>query len=597
MIHRLVTLTLLQAVVATAFAVRAAGGWNYATQGDGTQIEVKLCGDEWLHYFVTRDGVPLLMGDEGDLCYAYAYGFGMKSSGIVAHERSLRTEDEWQHVSSLKAVQSVESLAAAARSEAAVLRRASLQPTHLVGDYRGLVVLADFPDQSFRSATPKADYEAMLNEEGYAGDERAVGSVHDYFIAQSHGLFSLSFDVVGPVTVSKNHDEYPEGYQVRDTFMPEVLKAIASDVDFSRYDWDGDGEVDQVMVIYAGYGANESFANNDSTYNTEGCIWPMEWELGRKLTFGGTKVGTFAVCNELSLFTDSYSGIGTICHEFSHCLGLPDLYDTNTEDDQSVTEDGGIMDSWEIMDGGNYNDGGWCPPNYSAFERAYCGWLTPTLLSADTVVSGMPSLSVGDVAYKVVNETPYVNVDEYYLLENRQQTGWDRSVPGHGLLVWHIDYHASFWRYNHPNADVSHLRCAAICADNDLLCHYEGRRRYLSGATYPYTDKQGKVNNQLTDTSTPAAKVFNFNLVGQLFMGKPIKDIAEASDGTVSFSFFSSNATGIAPVAADGQSAAVGVWSVGGTAVQREVGTGRSSSGKSIYIIKGKDGATKKIFR
>jgi len=525
------------AVVETAQGMRAAGGWQVATQSDGSQIEVMLCGDEWLHFFVTRDGVPLLEDEDGDLCYADAYGFGMKSSGIVAHELGERTDSELRYVGSLK---SVESIAANARAEGSGLRRAVLQPTHHVGHYEGLVVLAQFPDQPFHSPTVQSDYKALLNAEGYDGDSRAVGSVRDYFLAQSHGLFSLTFDVLGPVTVSKNHDQYNTNELVRSSFMPEVLDAISDEADLSYYDWDGDGEVEQVLVIFAGYGANEYNVGNESTLKAKDCIWPIEWELNPVLPIGGRKVNTFACVNELTVQGDGYSGIGTICHEFSHCMGLPDMYDTF---DLPPGSDGGIMDTWDIMDGGGFVDGGWCPSNYSAYQRAYCGWLTPTELTADTIVADMPSLSESDVAYKVVNKAGKKGIDEYYLLENRQQKGWDRGQPGHGLLVWHVDYSASVWRNNRVNADLTHLRCVAIPADDDLLCHYEGRRRYLNGAPYPYTNSDGVVNDELTDTSVPAATLFNANAEGSLFMGKPIKNIAEASDGTVSFRFFASNAS------------------------------------------------------
>ena len=578
-----------------AYAVRAKGGYQLVTQSDGTQIEVMLCGDEWFNFFVTRDHVPLVLEDNGDFCYADAFGFGMKSSGVLAHEADRRTHSEQMHVSSMAAVASVEPYAAAAR-KAANARRVVLQPTNLRGKYRGLVILVNFKDQDFISPTPKEYFQALLNEEGFHDSSRAVGSVHDYFLAQSHGLFDVTFDVIGPVTVSDSCHQYKTSARVRDAFMPEVIKAIVDSVNFADYDWDGNGEVDNVVAVYAGYGRNEYNSSNEKTAKAKDSIWPMEWELSTTLKYDNMNISTFAVSNELSVATDEVAGIGTLCHEFSHCLGLADLYDTV---DIPSNSDGGLMDSWELMDGGNYNEAGWCPPNYSAFERIYCGWVEPTVLTADTTVTDMPALADADVAYKVVNKTQYVNIDEYYLLENRQQKGWDQSVPSHGLVIWHIDFNAAVWRNNRPNADVNHLRCMAFAADNDPLAHYEKRRKKMTGIPYPYIDKEGKVNNQLTDTSTPAATVFTGPEITGNKMGKPIMNITESEDGLISFQFYSSNPAGISTVATDKPQTAA-AYTLGGqraSTSQLNPAAGARVSQRGMIIVKGTDGKTKKVIR
>ena len=523
-----------------AYAVRAEGSWHTVTQSDGTEIEVRLCGDEWLHCFVTRDGVPLLEDElTGDFCYADVFGFGMKSSGIIAHEAARRTSTEQMHVRTLADVDAVQPYIAARRQQAP--RRAMLQPTHHVGEYRGLLILATFPDQSFHSETPVDDYLSILNVPGYRANELSMGSVHDYFRAQSHGLFNLTFDVFGPYEVKDGCHEYGSQSKVRTEMMKELLDSLRKeDVDMAPYDWDDDGEVDQVIVIYAGYGSNEYYSNNEKTNKAKGCIWPFEWDLGTAVTVGNRKIYTFAIINELTVYNDSYSGIGTICHEFSHCLGLPDMYDTHFSTAQSST--GGIMDTWELMDGGNYSNRGWCPPNYSAFERAYCGWIEPEVLTADTVISAMTALSdTSTEAYKIINECNGKSVDEYYLLENRQKNGWDLCVPGHGLLVWHIDYSANVWMNNRVNDDINHLRCIAVCADNQPMKFYTGMKK-MTNSAYPFfIDSVAVMNNALTDTTIPAAAVFNTNIQGNNLMGKPIKGITEYSNGTISFRFYNSN--------------------------------------------------------
>lgn len=584
---KLFALFLMVTALQGAYAVRAHGGWHTVRQSDGTTIEVKQCGDEWLHYFVTRDMAPLMLADNGDFCYADAYGFGMKSSGIVAHEQSRRSADEWRHVRSLADIEAVEPYAAAGRQQAAI-RRATLQPTRHIGKYRGLVVLASFKDFDFHSpATVVSDYQAILNEEGYTNNY-AIGSLRDYFLSQSHGLFDLTFDIVGPIQVSGGCKEYSTNSLVRTKFAPEVLKQLPTDIDYSQYDWDNDGLIDQVLIIFAGYGANEYFANREEqTGKAKDCIWPLEWEISDKIVRSGKTFRTFSATNELNVRDDQYSGIGTFAHEFSHCLGLPDMYDTHY--DQAKTATGGLMDAWELMDGGNYNNHGWVPPNYSAFERAYCGWIEPTVLVNDTTVAGMPALdSENNVAYKIVNTCSNKNFDEYYILENRQKVGWDKYVPGHGLLVWHIDFNLSIWRNNIVNDDLNHLRCMAICADNRPLKYWTDIEA-MKNITFPYTDSDGIVHNELTDTSAPASEVFNVNVNDTKFMGKPIRQITEA-DGLIGFRFFSSNATPVKaipmPAASSQQPAA---YSLGG----QRVTTAGSRSGR-IVISRSADGTFKK---
>ena len=583
-----ILLSLLCFYSLAAHAVRAGGSWVTVRQSDGTQMEVRLCGDEWLHYFVTRDGVPL-MADEhsGDLCYADVFGFGMKSSGITAHEAASRTAAEQLHVHTLADVDAVAPYTDARRLRQAP-RQAALQPTHHIGKFRGLVVLASFPDQPFHSNTPVADFSAMLNDEGYNGNRRAKGSVRDYFLAQSNGLFDLSFDVAGPIMVSDSCHNYVNSSTVREKLVPQVLKAIADTTDFSPYDWDDDGEVDQVLIIYAGYGGHEYY-ENEATAKAKDCIWPHEWELSTALKLNNKKIYTYAVINELAVRDDSYSGIGTICHEFSHCLGLPDMYDTRFDTSDSST--GGLMDAWELMDGGNYNNRGWCPPNYSAFERAYCGWITPTVLTTDTMVYDMPALAHNsNVAYKIVNDCDKASVDEYYLLENRQKQGWDSYVPGHGLLVWHIDYSRAFWKNNLVNNDIEHLRCMAICADNEPLRYYHTTES-MSHVTFPYITSTMTVD-ALTDTTTPAATVFNTNVRGTNFMGKPIAHITESADSLISFHFYGIAPAGIQPVAADAtRQQPAAVYTLDG----RVAGTGNAHHSKQLYIVRDRNGNVRKM--
>ena len=416
--------------------------------------------------------------------------------------------------------------------------------------YRQLVVLVTFSDLDFSLEDPKATYEAMFNQNGY-NQRDGAGCVADYFRDQSNGLFNLQFDVYGPVKVnSKAQAGNGSNPDFRKSVFEEAMRTLTTqqpDIDFSSYDWNGNGYVNQVVFVYAGYAGNQP---GFTTY-----IWPSTGPMSILTTPDGYKVNSYTASGELWSNKTS-CGIGTICHEFSHCLGLPDVYPTVTNDSSLPTS---IVDEWDLMDGGNGSNRGWCPPNYSALEKMQLGWLTPTELTADTVITGMKPVSDGGEVY-LIRHTE----NEYYLLENRQWQGWDLSVPGHGLLVWHVNYNKSEWNNNVVNNTAGKPNYHLVTADNleydawlDLYYRRGGGNPYqdksrqlhrclLSSAPYPWaTDSTDFVNSELTNSSTPAAIMYNTNAEGSTLLSKPITDITEHEDGTISFVFHATTPDGI----------------------------------------------------
>ena len=399
------------------------------------------------------------------------------------------------------------------------------------GDKKGLVILVNFKDVSFKEANDNACYQRFANEENY-NEGSFKGSVHDYFYAQSEGKFNLTFDVVGPVTLSKKQSHYgsndSEGNDKHPAEMViEALKLIDDDVNFADYDWNGDGEVDQVFVIYAGRGESDGGGSNT--------IWPHEWNLAEAGWYGdgdgvqtmdGVKINTYACGSELS-GSGTIDGIGTMCHEFSHCLGYPDFYDTDYSGGQG-------MGDWDLMDGGCYNGNGFRPAGYTSYERWMAGWREPIELLTTKKVEGMKALQNGGDFYIIYNKG---NRNEYFLLENRQKKAWDTNIPGKGLLILHVDYDESKWASNQPNDDPNHQRMTWIPADNEYQYYYYGGSKYystdgMSTDTYPYGS-----NNSFSKDSTPAAKLYNKNEDGTKYLDSSVEEIKQNNDGTISFLF------------------------------------------------------------
>ena len=307
--------------------------------------------------------------------------------------------------------------------------------------------------------------------------------------------------------------------------ITEACKALDSKVDFSIFDNNGDGEVEFLYCIYAGYA--------ESSGAPEYTVWPHQWTLAatnKVMTLDGVKINTYAASSELAFSASTegangpqLDGIGSCCHEFSHCLGLPDFYDTTGRYYSNFG-----MDYWDLMDYGCYNNEGYVPIGYSAYERDFMGWRKLQTLTERGHYS-LEALTSGGVGYKVVNNA---NSNEYYILENRQAEGFDSGIFNSGMLIIHVDYSADIWSSNEVNNNLARQRYTIIPADNKALPSYRANswaeyHNSLRGDVWPGTTG----NSELTDTSTPAATVYTGG-----HMSKSIKNIAE-NNGIITFSF------------------------------------------------------------
>ncbi len=509
---RCIILVSLLMLAFNAFAVPAKPGiTRLLTLSDGTTVKAMLVGDEYAHYWVGADGKAYL--DKGNNVY-------IPFDPQTAKEKGNQ------------------------RRAAANQRRMQRMAPHktgsagsITGDKKGIIILVNFKDVSFEAT--QSDFHNLANTANY-NEGNFKGSMYDYFLDQSDGLFRLTFDVVGPYTLSKDYSYYGEndnkGNDMHAAEMViEALNLADPDVNYADYDWDGNLEVEQVYVVYAGKG--EADGGNANT------IWPHEYDLYSANYYGdgsgpqtldGVRINTYACGGEKNGGTGETAGIGTMCHEFSHCLGYPDFYDTDYSGGQG-------MGYWDLMDSGSYNGNGYLPAGYTSYERWIAGWKTPIELDNTQSINNMSALQeYGSKTYVIYNKG---NRNEYYLLENRQKTKWDASLPGAGLLILHVDYDETIWKNNKPNDVPNHQRMTWIAADNQYqYTMYQGKKYYtpngMANDPFPY----GTVNAFGRNT-TPAATLYNQNTDGTYFLDSSIENITQNSDGTISFDIVSNNVT------------------------------------------------------
>lgn len=524
------------------YAVPVKAEWQTFVQPDGTVITLLPVGDEYLHYFITSDSIPVIISaDNKTACYAKVHEGKLISTGIAAHEKDTRTQNDllaiaykpdneqintvWRHkrdrLQSKRIVSSQQKRSAGGVSGKAL---AFGDRTPTLGNKRGLIILVDFPNATFTAEHDHAFYDAMINKEGYTDEQGHIGSVHDYFCDQSYGQFTPTFDIIGPVRLKHDYAYYgADGNEDIDLLIYELIieacSAVDDEVDFSQYDWNGDGEVDQVFFIYAGKGESTNPSITD-------LIWPhmnsLEDLTGAKFFFDGVEVNTYACCNEVYGAKNTAMGIGTICHEFSHCLGLPDTYDTVLGTVSAL----GVPASFDLMSSGNYNGPhgrGEVPASLTAYGKYLAGWLEYKELGESQNVDNMAPSILNNDAYIIYNNACK---DEYYVLENRQKISWDAYIPSSGLTILHIDFDKKAWNENLINAEKV-KRMVYVAS--------------VSGYSPKYTFPYGTVN-AVTEKSLD---LHNPNTDGTHQLRKSVTDIVQNSDRTVSFHFEDNNPTSV----------------------------------------------------
>lgn len=482
-------------------------------QADGKMLSLRLYGDEHFHYATDENGY--LIGQKRDGNYYYATmdsraKLQVGNSPVGSLHKLMhysQIPQEAYQVAQQRRSQQMRQLAAHASAPKASLRSATTT-------VRQLVLLVEFPDCKFASSHGRDAFQAMLNEPGYKGNA-ATGSAYDYFYENSMQQFSPSFDVYGPYMASKQMAAYGANDSITDndtdpySLMIEALEAAVADgVDLSLYDANNDRILDNVFVFYAGYSEAEG--------GDENTIWPHASSLYyQNKVYNGIRAGSYACTAELNMALNTLAGIGTFCHEYSHVLGLWDVYDTDYEESGGTSRNFGTL---SLMSSGSYNNYGRTPCYLTAEERQQLGWYTIPVIKAEDKYS-LKSIGNNE-AYRINTDTD----NEYFVLEYRTQERWDQYISGEGLIIYHVDKSNNLadgimasqrWLSNTANASPLHPCMYVVDASNTKGINVD------ASSFYP-TDKG---NNAFSYKTTPAAVSWS---------GMPLKyGVSEIScDGT-----------------------------------------------------------------
>ena len=519
MMKKLVFLLLTVALVSiTMQANPAHRGLVQMPQPDGTMLTVQLVGDEFYHYNTTADGYTIMLNEAGAYVYAKSDGMNLVATTVLAHDEGARSADEQALLASTPKWLVDETSVAAAHVRR-VKRNVDLSNFDFE-NFHGLVILIDFSDKEFTAEDPKTFYTEMFSNENFTSyhdpftdrDVNCPGSVRDYFNDQSNGAFKPPFDVYGPYHAKNSNGGLVKASLCNSrvtTIILQALKEANNEIDFTMYDNNGDNRIDMVYFLMAGY--SSSYGGNNSGY-----LWPHASNLySTYSTYDGKRVDRYACSTELygwenTPTTVTVEGIGTIAHEFSHVLGLPDFYDTDYATGGQSHDPGG----WDVMAGGGDYNYGRCPAGYNLFERYALGWANPKTINE----AGFYTLNPVNTSREgYILRSPVEN--EYFTIENRQRTGWDAYLPGHGMLVFRVDStNTSIWNQNKVNCDPQHNYFELLRAGNSTSGE---------SSSDPFPGTNGNV--MLTNETTP--NILTWEGYGNYFNIAGIQE----NDGVISF--------------------------------------------------------------
>ena len=499
------------------------------TQPDGSVVTVVLHGDEFFNYLTTSDGYTVVKNEAGFYTYARLDGNMLMASDRIARDN--RSAADQAYLAGVP--KGLTSPAMAQRGKKLLNHRNNLlrgigHGGHMdYSKFRGLIILVNYTDRSFNdyvpdNYTPIDFYEDMINGHDYNGFSlsygttvECMGSVRDYYYDNSFQQFDPHFDILGPVDVPF---ACTDAHQFNcDSIFFAALEALDYDVDFSQYDTDGDGTADMVFFLVAGFGSDNSA--NDRDY-----LWPHMNNFTESPVLDGVNFSLYACSTNMTgeegdfISYNNVAGIGTICHEFSHCLGLPDFYDTDAEGSGGTNRNYPM--TWSIMASGFRSNMGRNPVGYGLFERYALGFATPTLIEGEGTIT-IPALERSNTGYRMNTANP----GEYFIVENRQRVKWDKNLAGPGMLIWRVDSsNVDVWENNLVNS-------------NPNRSYYELLRAKFNGMSDSYNDPFPGVAGvtSITNASQPNMRTWDGKLSRYAFI-----NIAEA-DSIITFDVVKDN--------------------------------------------------------
>lgn len=502
---------------ASLWARPALKGTVSMKQPDGTSVSIRLVGDEYLHYSTTADGYTVVKNDRGYYVYAQKVDGQLTATTVVAHDAEKRATSEQDFLRGIQKNIAPEmstemrQMRSSNRTARAQALKQQKKARYNYSQFKGLIIIAEYNNCSFRYSNYKEIMEGMINQENYTGTTETnipynstnrrfidhaitcTGSMHDYFRDNSMGEFCPTFDIVGPVQVNRSQT-YVNGNTNAVQLMIDACTAADSQVDFSDYDVDGDGTVDMIYFIFAGLPSY--IQGNNSQY-----LWPHQFDMrankypSQYVKKDGVVLGRYACSTELFGY-ESYNwsvleGIGTMCHEFSHVLGLPDFYDADYENSGGESDHPG---KWSLMADGADFDLGRTPCCYSLFERYALGFATPQVIS-ELGEFTLENLSESNSGYRMNSR---VN-REFFIFENRQKTKWDAQLPGHGMLIFRVDSTNNYiWESNAVNNNPNHNYYELVRANGVKKDSYGALIEH--GTPFPGTANVTEISN----TTSPA---------------------------------------------------------------------------------------------
>ncbi len=513
------------------FAVPANPNPIAYTLPDGTEITIRLQGDERINWTISEDGYTMLFNADGFLEYAIHDNFGdLKLSGVHAKDENARTTNEQGFLKTLSKNLQYSSSQKEAMLKAKGFRDKSVrkglfdnqEPRNLRGTIRIPIILVQFQDVKFSKT--KADFEMLLNQLNYT-QGGATGSLRDYFSANSYGKMDLQVDIFGPYTLPENIAAYSEDCSFPSQGNPREMARLAIDsayrrgnADFSNYVLNGRDTLDVVHIIFAGYGLESSGTNCQS-------IWAHADVLTRPVEYNGTTLQNYSCTSELRGNSGkNISHIGVIAHELGHSLlGVPDFYDADYANSGGVSVH---LGDWCLMANGSWSNNGATPPFLSAYARWFAGWMEEITLPEEPADVLMPNPRDTGVIYRINTKTE----NEYFLIENRQKTSWDAYIPSSGMLIYHVNRNHSGWRNNSVNDSPLYrgyyVKQAGCNKPNG--CLGSGDSPSLATDSWPQTGQSA-----FTDNSMPNSKSWAGDNTE-----KPITKIKRnTNDRTVSFKF------------------------------------------------------------